>query len=1374
MHRSPAQTDPPDSAESDAGFPADPALGRVLILVPSWSPALARLFIRLTQEPPRDAGAFRRVCAFSDRYRHQWSELAVEATHWRKIQTSRLTAKFQVATALFSLPAEPASELQRTLAWLLLELHLAGWPEENLSDLCGWLRGLDQSGGNRLRDVLGDCDGLRDLVDRVSWLEGKATKPNVITKQGHFDTAWRTWLGPVVLRLLAPHHGDEDEGDEPAKALNAPSGTPTDPFEGDRSEPDDLPCIELAGVEQAGQQSTLRNRLAAAIGREIYRRSCPDLLRSPENILPTWMARKAWERTRDLVKGALAAGDTSLAEAGIEYLLCIECGVTAAEGREVAFIDGESVNRPSIDLAVGALRRPELRPHHAYSPSQEASRFWMPTGGDLLFPLSPTTIDLCQALLELRSQGGHGPDSPLLITEEVGAKESVGDSQEKPRRNVSTLVEHTRSASRSTYRKRIAACLTQSLGPDAAQIAFGDSFGASVAPTYYGAFSASQIATAIAEANVGFKDVEPVERQGSEPTRLAATLLAACSHTVGSRVRPRVGTVAEAWALVGVDCQSRRGRPKALRDAADWRRKRDALAVHLMIATAHRPVASLATIRLPDFLPRHGLVVISDKRCDPSRLTRLAATGWSLIGALESYVADLRRIASDLQADDEARDLARRILRGHAPLFSVAASGMAEETLCVATLLKRLPPAWDERPNLHRHALDQALISAQVSPEHRYFQLGWLEGDVHAVSDLAPYPPIELGHLLADPIDQWLRSSGWLGGKKPTNPDDILAELSPMDFEQSLTSHRQETERRVHELKEALNERRRDVAPQVQHDLVAGINALPEYMNLIASADIAVPTRIRIDMRHTGRKRPELSQHHIELILDRSKNNDREPIHAFVASRLLNSALVDAHQRQQCSGYLPPVHHVTFRSVPSPFFRGIGVAESIAEQVRDAILEIASSTDAQSGWAIWRAHACLLTVLSSTPYRSVSQASQILLSCGDAQNSNARPWLIRVPLGSGHAAITGDAALLLHRLRQEPDWEESARALGTDPTNQLGRFAKAFLRDRVPTKASDTSAGRWLIGALRAAGFVEMTGPERLVMNGSVIPASVHADRIAALEDGVSIPSPCEAEDVETQEREFKDPEAKDRKRESSNDDVRVRKLIWFFNADCQEKINGEALRHGDHRIRQLLPSVDNLLATLGEAPTLPRLMLSYVRHLMTEGGPRSKGGMAPGSIYKVFHYIRPLLANIHPSRDLRSATDEEITSAILSAIALSGNKNKPIVLEEARRFLSFVARSYSIADPDWDLAFREAGLGVQGKDAAVMSDEEVLSVLDTLAANIAPEALIGTDPIERRFRELQFAGALLLEASNARPQSIHGLTLADVHWGSTPFPRTV
>ncbi|MCZ8317197.1 MAG: hypothetical protein O9303_00005 [Silanimonas sp.] len=1246
-----------------------------------------------------------------------------------------------------------------------MELHLAGWTAEDLSELCGWLRGLDHPDNNKLRNVLGDCDGLRALLDRINWLKEISTKSNVVTGQAHFDSAWHQWLGPAVSRLLTALNEEDDEDDEPTQALNAVQGTPADPFAPDQSEPDDLPSIELTGVEQAGPQHTLKNRLAEAIGREIYRRSCPDLLRSAENILPRCIARGAWERTRDLVSGALIKGDIPLAEAGIEYLLCIECGVTAAESREIAFIDGEAVNRPLIDLAIGALRRPELRPHHSYSPDPEATKFWMPTGGNLLFPLSPTTVDLCKALLRLRSQAGHASDTTLLITPVVVTKESLIDPQVRTRPRASSLVEHTRSANRSTYRKRIAACLTQSLGPDAAQIAFGDSFGSSVAPTYYGAFEASEIANATAESNVGFSDLEGNEHPKPARTWMTAKLLEACSHTVGSRVRPQAGTIADAWALVGVDVESRRGRPKALRDATEWKRKRDALATHLMIATAHRPVASLATIRLTDFLPRHGLVVIGDKRCDPSRMTRLAATGWNFIGALETYVADLRRMASDLQADDEARDLARRILRGQAPLFSVAGSGTSEETLCVATLLRKLPPAWAERPNLHRHALDQALISARISPEHRYFQLGWLEGDVHAVSDLAPYPPIDLGHLLGEPIDQWLRSMGWLGGKKPANPDDILAGLPPMDFEELLTSHYRDTERRIHELKEALNERRNDVAPQVQRDLVAGINALPEQMNLVATADAAFPTRLRIDMRNPEGRRPELSRHHIDVMLARSQSHDREPIHAFMAARLLNKTLVEAHKRKQCSGCLPTVHHVSFRSVPSPFFRGIGVAESIAAQARYSIQEIASSTDTQSGWPMWKAHACLVAVMSHTPYRSASQAHQILLSCGGAQHSNEKPWLIRVPLDSGHAAITGDPALLLHRLRQESDWVESARALGSDPTNQLGRFAKAFLRDRVPPKASDSIAGKWLIGALQASGIVEMTGPERLIMNGSVTPATVTAERISALEDGMSIPNAIENGEIEDQGKDSDNRQNKDRKRASNDDDSRVRKLIWLFNADCQEKVNGEPLRHGDHRLPQLLPLVENLLATLSEDVSVPRLMLSYVRHLMTEGGPKSKGGMAPGSIYKVCHYIRPLLASIHPSRDLRDVTDGELTSAILSAIALSGNKNKPVVLVETRRFFAFITKSYLIAEPDWDLAFREAGVAVAGKDPAVISDAEVLSVFDNLLANLAPNALEGVDPIERRFRELQFAAALLLEASNVRPQSIHGLTLADFHF---------
>ena len=1353
---------------------AEPCLGSVSVFHTSWEGGLATVYLHLADRPPQGIRAFRRVLAFTARNRSQWVVRAEDRRHWGEIATMGKTEEYPLATALFSLPPSGGIALQRTLACLVLELHLMGWSEKELGPVCRWLRGLSDRQDNKLVDTIGDCDGLRSLQDRIASLRARSPDSDRITGHDTFDAAWAKWLAAVVGRLLRPLALAADEDDSRSHPLDGPCTEPPDPFLDDPSEPDPVPGWELEEVEEARARHGLRNRLAAAVGKELHRRSSPDLLRDPDNILPRPVARQAWERTAALVRAGLDAGDLPLAEQGLDHLLGIEVGLSRVEAQVAAFGDGMAIVGPVIDLKAGALRRPEARPRGAYSPSSNATHFWQSSGGDILFPLSTTATSLAHRLLELRTTAASHENSGLLLTEAVSPKDREAWLATPKTPRTLDLFEPTRSATRTTYRLRVAAELAGALGPDAAQIAFGDTFGASPAPTYYGAYPAEDLAYQAALANVGFQNPDSSEAAaGAEIPQgpdvgvlLKQGLRAECPHTVGSRVRPLQDAFSGAWAEVGISSEPRRGRPKVMRTANDWRRRRDSLALHLMLATGHRPFMALGEIHLTDFLPSKAMALIRDKRSDPARLTRLVGTGWRFVGALEAFVGDLRRLAQDLGADAPVRDLARKILRGKAPIFSLPGTNGSAEVFEIGKLLARLPPAWTERPNLHRHALDQALIRARMDPEHRYFQMGWLEGEVHAVSDMAPYPPLVLGAILAGVIDTWLESVGWEGGHQPKDPDSILADIPMRDFDQVEQEHRADFERRIHELKRALNERRREVTPAVQSELIKGLGRLPTSAVLVPYLTKGDHGVLRLRLKDPDAERPRITRDMVEAVLAPLNAKKFEPIHAYLGARLLSATLLSAHKRKECFAYLPPVQHPSFKSVPSPFVSGLGLASAMADELRAALVEGASSTEATNGWETWRAHLGIWAILAHTPHRTLKQARLIALGLKDAKHSQANGWLLRIPMGGGHVPITGAAAQILHRLRQGSDWRDLIEKICGEKSAELGRFLKAFLPTRIPIDVSETQLRDWMMATLRTAGAAELTGPERLVMNQIVQPATVKAERMAASEDGVSLP---DREDPAAIPQASDSKERKPKKRATSpgaNSDQKVRRLMKCFNADYRGKIAGSPPLPPKGRITQLLPEVKKLLAELGGTPTLPRMTLEYVKHLMVEGGPKSKGGMQLRSIHKIYHCIAPSLAAVPATADLRDVDEEVITNALLASIVLSRNKDKPDVLDEVRRFTEFVNKAHDIATPNWDLVYMHAGEAIRGQDPAIVSDAEISDILRVLANNVSPEALGGVDPVERRARELSFASSLLLEASNARPQSIYGLTLADIHVG--------
>lgn len=1354
-------TSPPAPSRQSQGTRAPPSLGSVAVPHASWFAGLAQVYLRLIHTPPDGCHTFPRVLGFAASQRSEWSANAGPSQTWRSLDTRGQTTQYPLATALLAIPPHRDAPVLDTLVWLALELHLAGWGEADIAPLCSWIRGIASRTDHPLRDAIGSCNGLIALDAGVRSLGTKAP-----TKHQGFDEAWNDWLRDLVARLLGQAVAASEAEDPWTVPLDGQTADSPDPTQDDPSEPDIGSGWILEPVENAGAGHGLKTRLASAVGRELHRRTSPDLLRDPDNILPASIARESWQSAANVADSLLKSGDVGGAGLAIEHLLAIEVGLSHTEASVAAFGAGPAMFGPVIDLDVGALRRPESRPTRAYSPPAGASAYWHPTGGDILFPLSQPLVDRCRTLLAQRS-GKRPLDARLRWTDCPQKPERVTSTGEIQPHTLLGILEPTRSATRATYRRRIAATLAERLGPDAAQIAFGDTFGASAAPTYYGAYSAKALAAEAAAANVGLSYPLPGASVVSAPAGnglLSPPLQSACGHTLGSRVRPIASTFTDLWAAVGVVTERKRGRPKSVRDVGEWQKLRDSLAIHLMIATGHRPVSAMGEITLTDFIPSKALVLIHDKRSDPSRLNRLVCTGWKFFGALEAYIEELRRICDDPCVDARWCSHARAIMRGSVPLLSLPGNNGGSGALQIRELLLRLPAPWQERPNLHRHALNQALIEARVDPELRYFQLGWHEGDVHATSSVAPYPATRLGEELAGTIDRWLESVGWQGGAEPKDPDRILAAVPLQDFQRAEHESRKECERRVHELRHALNERRREVGPEVTKVLINGLNALPVAKSIEACLSSGSHGALVLRLRPGASRGLKITREMVKSVLAPLRAPGREAIHEYVGARILSTALHQACRHQVCRADLPPLHHPNYKAVPSPFVDGIGLAVSLANELRNALVKVASAHAGLPDWRQWRAQLCIWAILAYTPYRSLEQARMIVRALGEAVHSEAQGWIIRIPYGAGHVLMTGCAAILLHRLRSDSGWKDSVDAVFDNDPNSLGAFIRTCMPSRIPQSVGNPELLQWMVATLRVAGAVELTGAERMVMTGVVEPATVTADRAAAADDGVTVHVATAGGDAHAGTAAHKSRSSGDNSATTVVADRTLRGVMRYFHRDYAGDIAGVVAEPAAGRIRQLRPVVAALLQSTAPRPTPARALLEYVHHLMVVGGPKSPGGMALGSIHTTYYRIAPLVRFIPPTSDLGDMDEEQLTCALLSALALSASRNRHAALDAVRLFWKFLQTEHGAVQPDWDLLYTHAGVAVKGKDPAIVTDAEVEDVLDVLRKNQTPDALVGVDPLERRMRELQFASALLLEASGVRPQSVYALTLADVH----------
>lgn len=644
------------SASTERGLfhgrpPPKAALAHVPVLLPSWEPALARALWFLLRSPPRHASCFRRALAHALFHGPALESLGRGAS---LVDTQGFVDEYPLATALLALGGSP-SPFTRTLAWLALELHLRCDKPENVALISQWIRGVSTPRGpHRLIETVADCDSLPSLARRIAHLGLISQTPNSMTGHQNFDIAWSNWLAATINDLLLPQldpfdHEDDEPSDLPLEApIFGPASLdqaqwPEDPEEEISAT---APPVSLA---DASRDATAR-RIALATAQHLYRRSSPDLLRAPDNILPAEIAAGLWSEARDQTATALSRRDIEAAEEGIAHLLAIETGLSERETPLAAFGSSPMPDGPSIDLEAFALRRAELRPPHAFLAPKDQSELWADTGGDILFPLSPTLVDLAKELLALREANGARPPTSLLFSIEAGGA--------RLRRAIARIAPPG-LARPSDYRRRLAAGLAESLGPDAAQVAFGDTFGDSSAPTYYAAFPSALIVAEIATRNAPITGIAEASSQ----------CLNAATHVLGSRARARHCPFATLWQSQGAPLAATRGRPRIDVQLSQWQRRRDCLALHLLLATGHRPSRSFGKIRLTDFLPEHGLVLLTDKQSDPARLTRLAATGWRLVGALEQFVRELRRIAHSFAVGPMAwlGKGARHILNGEAP-----------------------------------------------------------------------------------------------------------------------------------------------------------------------------------------------------------------------------------------------------------------------------------------------------------------------------------------------------------------------------------------------------------------------------------------------------------------------------------------------------------------------------------------------------------------------------------------------------------------------------------------------------------------------------------------------------------------------------------
>lgn len=1296
----------------------------------AWHPQVCRSLARILSLPPAQATLFRSVFAHAVAH---GATLAAEAGPERKHRLD--PEKFPLAAAVMGFPpARKASAVQRTLSWLMLEAHLTGAGGTLVMDLAQILRGLHRGEGSRLNQTILECDGPSELVAKMTRL-GERDRTR-ITGHGTFDDLWRKELGAFCAALIRQVEVIAEDTEEFWGALDKAGPLTESPLDAGDDDPDEgthHPSLPIAPGQVIRGQPLRR---ALNWSAHMVRRSSPSLLRPAENVLPAELRELQWTAAIHAAERAVAAGDLRDAEYSLLAAVSIETGLSTKEALSTGFGTSAAAG-PVIDLEIGALRRPEVLPPNCFIPPEEDGR-WIPTGGDVIFPLSPRCLGL---LKDLKARPGTSrPASSLLL-----APHLAGDGRLVPVDGAKL-----RAATKAANRLVLAIHVAHAMGIDAAQRAFGDTFGLSAAAAFYGSYPAVDVAGVVVSAN---------DFMGHDVTTAAWPI--AAQHVLGSRARPRDPPFSRAWQALQGSPGRARGRPSDRTLESDWQARRDRLLVHFILATGHRPTRSLFELTLHNFVPRDATVFVGDKISGPAYLTRPVCTGWRLIGELEGFLAELRRI-SQRSGRDEARRLAKAILAGSAPLLETPSRSPADASR-VQALLKTLDPLWGYRPNVHRHGLAQHLIQARVDPELRYFQLGWQCHDHHATSDSAPYPAAQLGPEMAEVIDGWLDSAGWLGGCLPEDPGSLIP-LQPLkDWTQRKKELAQAADANWNSIKAELAEAERGMESAVWLRIRA------EAERLLAAFEPSpgnAPPAFQLISPKDGEEVPAIGQADVEALLAPFENRSCRPVERYVAARLLHKALLRTARLTGARVFLPSVPVLSRSREASPFIPESGLAIAQIDHLHTALLARLSRLDrAADDYCTALAATTAACVLLHTPCQALGEALETLRTVASSSHAANENWQLRVPTPGGHVLLRGDSAILARQLALTPGHVEAIDLLAQDDCAELGRFLAAAVPELAPSPCPPQAFLRLLESTASVAKPYRSNGPERLILKGAAKPAVVDARRAAAVADDVTWPSQACVEESPGSGTTTGDhvlPAMNPAHRPLRD----IKKVMRAFQPDYQGEILGKPAKPVSERRRQLKELLQDALGRMDGAPTVGRVVLEYAWHLLDQGGPRSRGGQAINTIRTTYGRLAPVLRNLANDQSIEAFASEEMTALIRAACRASRARSSRKALDALRNFLDFAGHRWRVAAPDWELLYQAHGVPVAGGDPGLVSDLEAARVLERLHAHVGSAAGTDADPADRRYREVCLVAALIAEASGARPRSINGLTLADIVLG--------
>ncbi|WP_298577256.1 hypothetical protein [uncultured Luteimonas sp.] len=775
----------------------------------------------------------------------------------------------------------------------------------------------------------------------------------------------------------------------------------------------------------------------------------------------------------------------------------------------------------------------------------------------------------------------------------------------------------------------------------------------------------------------------------------------------------------------------------------------------LVAVTGARPGGWIGDFDLDQVIADYGLVLIKDKATDPLREIRVAATGRRWLAGLRKYLDMLIRIERGALGEQMAL-LAGDILRAKAPLFAVMTEQGDQEVPSARYWRSLLPEELQVVPNYTRHRLNQQLTCRRVDAELRHAQLGWVVSPAFTLSDLSHWSARHMAEALASTLDEILVEDGWFPASQRTSPWrwDGVPNRSLSDWNAVDAGERARSQTELRRVKAELRARWKETEPVV----LAGI--AEAFRRFIPALAVDVNARKIVAGSGLGEAPAAVSltfDHHA-LIYDAVRSEEKWPNDAAseVAMRIWLYRLVRrANAQGLIDGPLPRRPFLSATAQSSPFLPGLGLAVRHAEALRERLVSRADEQRANDGKAMT---AWLVAAFSSI--RTPELVRGVVAAASKAVRPAKRGDLLRVPAmidGKPRPVVIGGlaAVALAQRAKAAPTGPPP-------PEARLGAWLKSLGLDGLPSAPLEACSR--MFATLRAAGSVELSGPERIMLNEPQT-AAARVERSLARDDDWPVNNLADALEAAIAKPSLYErwPGIDRGLPEDSGDQMDgYRHLVALLNPEGF----GRSRRGSSDGKRGWRPELGRRLQELRERygdRSNVGLLMGYVAHMHRHGG-RRKSQLAHATLGTQLTRFGSDLLRMAGSQLIAEWDVTDFETGYLAVLYCKSDEARRQAFDALMDFHGYLINLHQVPEISEAALRKLAGERIVAPRPGMVTRMEVEQVFDALQADIAAEQ-VRPDALPEAvrlllLRKLMFA---LLEASGIRPSSVYGLTLGDL-----------